>query len=322
MPATPARSNPRVLVLERFADDYATHIRHVFPHVDVVTALSAPHVPVPLDTVDVLVCFGIAIDEPLMSGLTNLKWIQSLATGVDHFLKSPHLRPETLLTSARGIHGPPMRETVALLMLAVTRDVHRLVRHQQSRIWERGEPWPLLAGKSALVLGSGVSGSAIGTLLKAFGMTTIVATRSPRAIDGFDRVVHFDDIAAAAADVEFLIDVLPGGPEYAGMVSRAVIGAMKPSAIFINVGRGETVDEPALIEALQSRHIAGAGLDVVARTPLSQESPLWSLPNVFISPHIGGYFREYEAHMMPILIENMRLYLAGRGAEMRNLVPH
>jgi phosphoglycerate dehydrogenase-like enzyme len=322
MPATPARKAPRVLVIERFATDYERHIRQAFPHVDVVIAHDARHVPVPLHTVDVLVAFGIAINDDLMRGMGNLAWIQSLATGVDHFLKSPHLSPGTLLTSARGIHGAPMRETVALLMLGVTRDVHRLVRHQQNRIWERGEPWPLLAGKSALVLGSGVSGSAIGNLLKAFGMTTIVATRSPRAIDGFDRVVHFDDIAAATAEVDFLIDVLPGGPEYAGLVSRAVIAAMKPSAIFINVGRGETVDEPAMIEALQSGRIAGAGLDVVARTPLSQDSPLWSLPNVLVSPHIGGYFREYEAHMMPILIENMRLYLAGQGSRMRNLIPH
>lgn len=322
MPSSQALHAPRVLVIERYAADYERHIRHEFPHVEVVTAPGASDVPVPLDTVEVLIAFGVAINDNLMRGMRNLKWIQSLATGVDHFLKSPHLRPQTLLTSARGIHGAPMRETVALLMLGVTRDVHRLVSHQQRRIWERGEPWPLLAGKSALVLGSGVSGSAIGHLLKAFGMTTIVATRAPRPVDGFDRVVHFDAIAAAAADVDFLIDVLPGGSQYAGMVSRAVLAAMKPSAIFINVGRGETVDEAALIEALQRGRIAGAGLDVVAQTPLAPDSPLWSLPNVLVSPHIGGYFREYEAHMMPILIDNMRLYLAGRGTDMRNLVPH
>ena len=315
-------SRTTVLVLERYADAYAEHLRAAFPALDVHTAATAADIKVPLDRVHVLIAFGIAITDELMLGARNLKWIQSLATGVDHFVKSPGLRAETLLTSARGIHGAPMRETVALLILGVTRDVRRLVDHQHAKRWERGQPWPLLAGKSALVAGSGVSGSAIGHLLKAFGMITTVATHSPRAVDGFDHAVHMRDIATAAKDADFVIDVLPGGSHYAGVFSRAVFAAMKPSAVFINVGRGETVDEAALIDVLQTGRIAGAGLDVVAKTPLSADSPLWDMPNVLLSPHIGGYFREYEAHMMPIVLDNMRLFLAGRGAEMQNLVGH
>ena len=318
----PGTKRTRVLILEEFADNYAAHLAESFPGIDLHCAADRSRVAVPLESIDVLVAFGIAIDEPLMAGLTNVKWIQSLATGVDHFLKSPSLKPETLLTSARGIHGAPMRETVAMLILGVTRDVHRLVRHQQERIWQRGEPWPILDGKTALVVGSGVSGSAIGHLLQAFGMTTAVATHSPRKVPGFDHVVQMSDLAQAAKDADFLIDVLPGGPKYTGVISRQVLEALKPSAVFINVGRGETVDEAALIDCLKQGRIAGAGLDVVAKTPLSQDSPLWTLPNVLISPHIGGYFREYEAHMMPILSQNMQMFLAGRLSEMRNIVHH
>lgn len=321
--STPAGA-PRtsVLVLDRFAAEYERHLRHEFPELHVHTAATVNEIGVPLDTIDVLVAFGVAINDGLIGGARNLKWIQSLATGVDHFLKSPGLRAETLLTSARGIHGAPMRETVALLILGVTRNVRRLVDHQHARVWDRGDPWSLLSGKTALVLGSGVSGSAIGRLLQAFGMTTIVATRTPRPVEGFDRSIPLAELPAAVPEADFVIDVLPGGEEHAGVVNRAVFEAMKPSAIFINVGRGETIDEPALIDALRAGRIAGAGLDVVARTPLAPDSPLWDMPNVFLSPHIGAYFREYEEHMMPILIENMRLYLAGRAGEMRNLVPH
>jgi len=311
-----------VLVLDRFAAEYERHLCREFPALSIHTAATVRDVTVALDTIDVLVAFGVAINNELISGARNLKWIQSLATGVDHFLKSPGLRPETVLTSARGIHGAPMRETVALLILGVTRNVRRLVDHQHAHIWDRGDPWPLLAGKTALVLGSGVSGSAIGKMLQAFGMTTVVATRTPRAVEGFNRSVMLAELAAVAPQADFVIDVLPGGPEYAGVVSRAVFEAMKPSAVFINVGRGETIDEAALIAALREGRIAGAGLDVVARTPLAPDSPLWNMPNVLLSPHIGGYFREYEDHVMPILIENMRLFLAGRIGEMRNLVPH
>ena len=322
MPTSVGEPRTSVLVLDRFAAEYERRLRHEFPALHVHTAASVSDITVPLETIDVLVAFGVAISDELISRAHNLKWIQSLATGVDHFLKSPGLRAETLLTSSRGIHGAPMRETVALLILGVTRNVRRLIDHQHDRIWERGDPWPLLAGKTALVLGSGVSGSAIGKLLQAFGMTTIVATRTPRAVDGFDRSVMLSDLMAVAPQMDFVIDVLPGGPEHADVVSRAVFEAMKPSAVFINVGRGETIDEPALIDALREGRIAGAGLDVVSQTPLAPDSPLWDMPNVFLSPHIGGYFREYEEHMMPILIENMRLFLAGRIGEMRNLVPH
>ena len=97
---------------------------------------------------------------------------------------------------------------------------------------------------------------------------------------------------------------------------------MKPSAFFINVGRGETVDEAALIDCLRVKRIAGAGLDVFQHSPLTPDSPFWDLPNVVVSPQSGGYFDGYEAHVMPLLVENMRLFLAGRFGEMQNVVAH
>ena len=322
MSAEAPTSPIRVLVLERFAAEYQRHLNEAFPALEIHTAAGLSQITAPLDKIDVLVAFGVAINDELMVGLQNLQWIQSLATGVDHFLKSPGFRKETLLTSARGIHGAPMRETVALLLLGITRNVRRLVDNQHARVWERGNPWPLLSGKTALVVGSGVSGSAIGSLLQAFGLKTIVATRSPRPVQGFDRSIDVRDLAREVASVDVLVDVLPGGPEYQNTISRAVLEAMQPTAVFINVGRGETVDEAALIDVLKRGGIAGAGLDVVARTPLAPDSPLWEMPNVLLSPHIGGYFAEYDEHVMPILIDNMRLFLAGRGGEMQNLIAH
>ena len=117
----------KVLVLDNFADVYEKHLRASFPQVEVETARKLAELPADLSAIDVLVAFGIAIDDDLMRRLTGLRWVQSLATGVDHFTKCPFLRPETLLTSARGIHGPGMRETVAFLMLALTRQAQRLI---------------------------------------------------------------------------------------------------------------------------------------------------------------------------------------------------
>ena len=151
-------------------------------------------------------------------------------------------------------------------------------------------------------------------------MRTIGITRTVRAIDGFDEVLPDAALVAAAARADYLVGVLPGGEANADRLGRAVFAAMKPTAYFINVGRGTTVDETALIEALATHRIAGAGLDVVRTTPLPADSPIWTLPNVFLSPHIGGFFREYEEHVMPIVLGNMDAFLAGRTSDMVNLV--
>ena len=207
-------------------------------------------------------------------------------------------------------------------MLAVSRDAARLVHAKDAHRWERGERWPLLAGKTAVVVGIGVSGIAIGELLKAFGMRVIGVSRTPRDVAGFDAMRPTDRLAEAAAEADYLINVLPASEENRGIFSRAVFAAMKPSAVFINVGRGETVDEAALIDCLRDRRIAGAGLDVFQNSPLKPDSPFWDLPNVVISPQQGGYFVGYEEHVMPLLMENMRLFLAGRFGEMQNVVAH
>jgi phosphoglycerate dehydrogenase-like enzyme len=127
-------------------------------------------------------------------------------------------------------------------------------------------------------------------------------------------------LPAAAARADFLINVLPATAENALVFDHKIFDAMKPSAYYINAGRGQTTDEAALIEALQGRRIAGAGLDVFQTEPLPPGSPLWELPNVFITPHLGGYTSDYEDLIMPLIADNLRLYLAGRQSEMQNIV--
>ncbi len=312
----------KILILEKFADVYERELNKHFSGIEIHKAATMADVAVDLATVDVLFAFGIAINDGFIARAENLKWIASLATGVDHFLRCPSLRSATILTSARGIHGPAMRETVAALMLALARDAARLVHNKDAHRWDRGERWPLLAGKTAVVVGIGVSGIAIGELLKAFGMRVVGLSRTPRAIAGFDAILPTGRIAEVAAEADVLINVLPGSAENRGIFSRAVFNAMKPSAFFINVGRGETVDEAALIDCLTSKRIAGAGLDVFQNSPLKPDSPFWDLANVVISPQQGGYFDGYEEHVLPLLMENMRRFLAGRFGEMENVVAH
>jgi D-2-hydroxyacid dehydrogenase (NADP+) len=151
-------------------------------------------------------------------------------------------------------------------------------------------------------------------------MRVIGVTRTPRQAEGFDDMLPMAQLNAAAARADFLINVLPATAENARVFGRELFAAMKPSAYYINAGRGQTTDEAALVEALQGRRIAGAGLDVFQTEPLPAGSPLWELPNVFITPHLGGYTSDYEDLIMPLITENLRLYLAGRHSEMQNIV--
>lgn len=312
----------RLLVLETFADVYERQLGPQFPGVEICKASAPDKINVDLASIDAMALFGVTVSDGMLAAAKNLKWIQSLATGVDHFLRCPSLRKETILTSARGIHGPAMSESAAYLMMTLQHETPRLVRAQAGHKWERTKAWTLLRGKTAVIVGIGVGGVAIGQLLQAFGMHVIGVTRTPRQLDGFDEMIPTVKLTEAAARADYLIGILPGSTDNLNAFNAGVFAAMKPSAFFVNIGRGETVDEAALLAALRGNKIAGAGLDVFQHEPLPPDSPFWDMPNVFICPHIGGFFSEYEDYVMPLVADNLRLFLAGKTAEMKNIVPH
>ena len=310
----------KVLIVDIHAEMYRDRLQAEFPALQFALFANAAAVTGDLSDIDVMVMFGIEARDQMLAAAPQLKWIQSLATGVDHFLRCPSLKPEVVITSGRGIHGPPMREQVVYLMMAASRDARRQVEDMQHHIWQR-RLWSTLHGKTAVIAGTGIVGAAIGELLRAFGMRTIGVTRTPRKIAGFDEVMAQAQLPEAAAKADYLINVVPASADNIGLFDAKVFGAMKASAYYISVGRGQTVDETVLVAALRERRIAGAGFDVFDAEPLPPESPFWQLPNVFITPHIGGYVVEYEEYVMPLLIDNMRLFLAGRPGEMQNIVP-
>ena len=310
----------KTLIVDVHAEMYRDRLQSEFPELQFALFKNAAAVAGDLSDVDVMIMFGIEVRDEMLAGAPKLKWIQSLATGVDHFLRCPSLKPDVLITSGRGIHGPPMREQVVYLMMAVSRDATRQVEDYQHRIWQR-RLWSTLHGKTAAIVGTGIVGEAIGELLKAFGMRTIGVTRTPRKIAGFDEVMSSARLPQAAAKADYLINVLPASADTIGLFGAKVFGAMKPSAYYISAGRGQTVDEDALAAALREHRIAGAGFDVFQAEPLPPESPFWQLPNVFITPHVGGYVVEYEDFVMPLIVDNMRLFLGGKCGDMQNIVP-
>ena len=312
-----------ILIVDVHAAMYRDRLRAEFPALQFKLFANAGEVAGAatgeLSDIDVMVMFGIEVRDFMLSGAPRLRWIQSLATGVDHFLRCASLKPQVLITSGRGIHGPPMREQVAYMMMAVSRDAVRQVGDQKAHFWER-RLWRTLHGKTAAIVGVGVVGIAIAELLKAFGMHVIGVTRTPRAVSGFDEMMPTARLADAARRADYLINILPASTDNLGLFDGEIFAAMKHSAYYISAGRGQTVDEAALYAALCEHRIAGAALEVFQTEPLPPDSPFWNLPNVFITPHVGGYVVEYEDFIMPLIVDNMRLFLAGRQSLMQNIV--
>ena len=306
----------KVLIVDIHAELYRDRLQREFSGLQFLLFHKAAEVS---GAIDIMIMFGIEIRDQMLRDAPRLKWIQSLATGLDHFLRCPSLRPDVLITSGRGIHGVPMREHVLYLMLAITHDAKRQVEDHQQHVWER-RLWSTLYGKTAVIAGTGVVGGAIGEMLQTLGMRVIGVSRMPRFARGFDEILPSERLREAASKADYLINVVPAAPENSALFGAALFDAMKPSAYYISAGRGQTVDETALITALRERRIAGAAFDVFAAEPLPPESPFWTLPNVFITPHVGGYVVEYEDFIMPLIVDNMRLFLAGRTNEMANIV--
>ena len=309
----------KVLIVDIHAELYRDRLQREFSGLQFLLFHKAAEVSGDLSAIDVMIMFGIEIRDQMLRDAPRLKWIQSLATGLDHFLRCPSLRPDVLITSGRGIHGVPMREHVLYLMLAITHDAKRQVEDHQQHVWER-RLWSTLYGKTAVIAGTGVVGGAIGEMLQTLGMRVIGVSRMPRFARGFDEIVPSERLREAASKADYLINVLPAAPENSTLFDAALFDAMKPSAYYISAGRGQTVDETALITTLRERRIAGAAFDVFQTEPLPPESSFWTLPNVYITPHVGGYVVEYEDFIMPLIVDNMRLFLAGRLDEMANIV--
>jgi D-2-hydroxyacid dehydrogenase (NADP+) len=306
---------------EADAASFEQQARADLPGIDLYATNDRAQAMAQLADAEVLIGHHFQFDEEMVSRAPRLRWIQSLTTGTDAITKLDSLRPEVIVTSTRGMHGPQMSELVFLHMLALTREFPRMLRNQAAGRWERW-PQPLLWGKTVVIVGVGAIAEALAPRCKAFGMTVHGVSGSPRRPEGFDRVFGRQELAEAASAADYLVLIVPLSPQTENLVGARVIAAMKPHAFLINVARGGVLDEEALITALRERRLAGAALDVFRHQPLPSEHPLWHEDRVIITPLVGGMSDIYLEQAYPIVRDNLRHFLAGRCESMHNIVPH
>jgi phosphoglycerate dehydrogenase-like enzyme len=204
-------------------------------------------------------------------------------------------------------------------MLAFARKFPALLENQKRKRWDR-RPQQLLAGKTAVLVGVGRIAEELAKRCQVFGMRVIGVSAARKSAPGFDAVYPRARLISAAGEADFLIILVPYTNENHHLIDGAVIDAMKPSGVLINIARGGVLDEDALLAALIDGRIAGAGLDVFANEPLPSSSPLWDTPNVIITSHVGGMSEDYAEQVMPVLIDNLRAFVAGEPERMRYIV--
>lgn len=239
--------------------------------------------------------------------LPRLVWTQLTWAGVEPML-DPALRRDYVLTNIRGVFGPLMSEYVFGYLLAIERKLVQRLESQRAGQWDATLPGTL-QGKTLGLVGVGSIGAHLAATGKHFGMRVHGYTRSSRDSRHVDRYFHGDEKAAFASDLDYLVAVLPNTDATAAIVDAAMLGALPPRAIVVNVGRGRTVDDTALVEALRSGRLAGAVLDVFEEEPLPASSPFWTAPNTFVTSHTSA--PSFPQDIVGVFVENYRRFHRG-----------
>src|ERR671916_2591216 len=219
----------------------------------------------------------------------NLRWVQGSMAGAGEVAKKAGLlETDVVVMTASGVYSAPLAEFAVMAMLQHAKNLDRLRRDKAERAWRQTHT-DTLEGKTLCIVGVGSIGGAIAERVRPFGTRVVGVKRTVRGDDPAwrhaDELYQTDRLHDALGEADYVAVTLPGSPETQHLVDAGAIEAMKPGAYFANVGRGTVVDEGALVEALRGGHLSGAALDVFEVEPLPQESPLWELENVIVSPH-------------------------------------
>jgi phosphoglycerate dehydrogenase-like enzyme len=257
---------------------------------------------------------------PIWDRLAKLRWVHSISAGVDHLLFPKLVASDVTLTNGRGAFKRALAEFVIAAALHFAKDVPRLQRQQRAHAWELFD-MEELHGRTMGIVGYGEIGRATAALAKAFGMRILALRRRPEksAGDGLvDEIVPRERLRDLLARSDYVVVAAALTPETRGLIGPDELAALKPTAVLINVGRGPVVVEEALVEALASRRIRGAALDVFAVEPLPAEHPFYRLDNLLLSPHTADHVAGWLENAVRVFVENFARY--GRGEPLQNVV--
>jgi phosphoglycerate dehydrogenase-like enzyme len=266
------------------------------------------------------VVFGFDVPFDLADTAPRLRWVQGIGSGYEHVWGAGLDRDGIVVTNAVGVSAAPMAEFVLGRILQLWKRFPEIDDLATRHVWQP-KYGRMLAGSTLGIIGLGAIGTAVAQRAHALGMRVVASRRSWRpgmTAPHVDRLCGPEDLHALLAESDVIVLCAPSTPETRGMIHADALAAMKPGAVFVNVGRGTMVDETALIDALARGHLAAAVLDVTSEEPLPADHPLWDAPNVYVSAHCSATSDGYVERVLAVFLDNLTRYLAGE--PLRNVV--
>lgn len=334
-------STHTVLIASYLEPEYVEQIRQVDPRLKVIyepALLPAPRYPADhtgapltrtaeeaarwralLADAEIMFDFDYTHRAELPDLAPKLRWLQATSAGIGQFVKRmayDQRLPNTIFTTASGVHARPLAEFCMMALLMHYKRLTHILSDQARQHWERYAATDL-EGRTLAVVGLGRVGEMVAQMAKGLGMRTI-GTRARGTSDAVDQFFPPDQLHTMLGEADVVVLIVPHTPATDQLINATALAAMKPGAYLINIARGAVVDEEALIAALQSGHLGGAALDVFATEPLPPESPLWTMPNVLVSPHSASTSDRENARLTDLFCDNLRRYLAN--APLRNVL--
>jgi len=258
------------------------------------------------DQTEVLITFGDDLTVENLRRFPKLKWIQIIRAGLDN-LPARYLHEKgVLVTNASGIHVVPMSEYVILCLLHFEKEMDHYRALRTERKYDRTRLVGELMGREALIYGTGVIGTAVAQALRFFQVKVYGVNTSGRPVEPFLQTFKLGEEGEVYERADYVISILPSTPQTRGLFTAEYLERMKPDAVFVNIGRGDVVDENHLAEMLRKGRLKGAALDVFQEEPLPKDSPLWDLDNLILTPHMSAKSIRYIDRCVEIFLHNWK----------------
>jgi glyoxylate/hydroxypyruvate reductase A len=330
-----ASHSPKTLIASYLEPEFVEQIRREVPGVEVLyhpellgkPTYVADHTALPnrtseqeatwrslLAEAEILFDFDHTHREDLPDLAPKLRWIQATSAGIGQFVRRMRYAERTswVFTTASGVHARPLAEFVLMALLMFAKDYSYLQREQANQHWQRYCATEL-AGKTLAIIGLGKIGRETARLARAFDMRVVGSRRHAEGtLPHVDVLYRVDELPALLHTADFLVLACPHTPETDGLIGAEQLAMLPRGAVLINIARGAVVDQPALVEALRSGQLRGAALDVFATEPLPPGDPLWTMPNVLISPHSASTADSENRKLTALFCDNLKRYLSGQ----------
>ncbi|MDF1508141.1 D-2-hydroxyacid dehydrogenase [Robertmurraya sp. DFI.2.37] len=283
-------------------------IRAKFPNVQFEFYKGMKHAQTSFQDAEIFITYGEDLTEEDITKAQNLNWIMVMSAGLDKMPLAACHKKGIIITNARGVHKIPMAEYALGMMLQYVKQARVLWSNEQEEKWERRVPMEELCGKTILILGVGAIGGEIARLAKAFRMNTIGVNRTGNPVEFVDELCQLDDISTVVGKADFIVSVLPSTPETTHLLTYEHFKLMKNTSVFINIGRGDLVEEDTLFEVMKNKEIAHLFLDVFAVEPLPEGHPFWQMEQVTVTPHLSSLTKNYLPRSFEIFEKNLHTY--------------